>query len=197
VLAYVFWHAPLDGAGREAYEHANVAFHRSLAHRPPVGLRGSACLRVTRPAWLGDGEPQPYEDWYLLEDFTALGVLSEAAVGRGHRSAHDAVARLFGGGAGALYTLSEGDGAQALAGSALAVWIARPLGGERKRGLDELLGDGMDPRRASLWRRQLVLGPGPEFCILADEIPAGVAPTRLPERWSATVLSREPVWSSG
>ncbi len=41
--------------------------------------------------------------------------------------------------------------------------------------LGGLLGDGMDPARAALLRRQLVLGPAPEYCVLADESPAGVA----------------------
>jgi hypothetical protein len=61
--------------------------------------------------------------------------------------------------------------------------------------LGELLGDGMDRRHASLWRRQLVLGPAPEYCLLANEIPAGVAPTRLPPGWTATILERELLWS--
>ncbi|HUB72598.1 MAG TPA: hypothetical protein VL979_01010 [Solirubrobacteraceae bacterium] len=195
MLAYVFWHEPLGGVEREEYEHAHVAFHRSLAHRPPVGLLGSAAFRVRRPPWLRDGDTSAYEDWYVLEDYAALGVLGEAAVGRGHQSAHDAVARRYGGGAGALYGLIEGaSGARAIGGSSLAVWIERPLGAgaaARRRGLDELLGDGMDAERASLWRRQLVLGPSPELCLLAEEAPAGVAPTRLPAGWSATALARE------
>jgi hypothetical protein len=58
-----------------------------------------------------------------------------------------------------------------------------------------MLGDGMDPRHASLWRRQLVFGPAPEFCLLAGEVPAGVAPARLPDGWSATTLEREVLWS--
>jgi len=216
VLAYIFWHEPLGGVEREEYEHAHVGFHRSLAHRPPVGLLASAAFRVQRPPWLahgeqpGDGVAQPagagqalaaaqsYEDWYLLEDYAALGVLNEAAVGRGHERAHDAVARRFGAGAGALYGLIEGAaGARALAASALAVWIVRAPGGgaaSRRRGLDELLGDGMDAAGASLWRRQLVLGPGPELCLLADEQPAGTAPTRLPEGWRATAIAREALW---
>ncbi len=57
----------------------------------------------------------------------------------------------------------------------------------------------MDPEHASLWRRQLVLGPAPEFCLLVREEsvfdePAGVAPTRLPAGWSATVLKRDVLW---
>jgi hypothetical protein len=56
----------------------------------------------------------------------------------------------------------------------------------------------MDPRHASLWRRQLVFGPAPEFCLLAGDraklgLPAGVAPARLPEGWTATVSEREPL----
>jgi hypothetical protein len=44
-----------------------------------------------------------------------------------------------------------------------------------------------------------VLGPASEFCLLAREAsvfeqPAGVAATRLPEGWSATVSRREVLW---
>jgi len=195
VLAYVFWHGPLEGADRASYERAHHAFLRSLARTPPVGLLASAAFRVARAPWLADAPEPLFEDWYLVEDYAALGVLNEAAVGRGHQSTHDEVARRYGGGAGALYGLIEGEaGARALASSTLAVWISRPPGGgpgSRRRGLDELLGDGMDARAASLWRRQLVLGPAPEFCLLASEEPAGVAASRLPRGWSATTLARE------
>jgi hypothetical protein len=165
-----------------------------------------------------------FEDWYLLSDFTALGVLNEAAVAHGHRSAHDAVARRFGWAAGGLYGLLEGcaglppaglAGDSPLAGAAgpgdasgglpataaasgdapsdLAIWIARPPGAVR-RGLGDLLGDGIDPTRSSLWRRSLVFGPAPEYCVLAPSPPAGVGATRLPAGWDARVCPREVVW---
>ena len=52
----------------------------------------------------------------------------------------------------------------------------------------------MDPEHASLWRRQFVLGPAPEYCLLAPEAPAGVAPTRLPEGWrDASRTSGDPL----
>ena len=225
MLAYVFWHRPLDDGAVAAYEQAEIAFHRSLARERPAGLRGTAVFRVAALPWLpippggerGDAgarvgaaapaaptggvrhetaEQSAYEDWYLVEDFTALGILNEAAVAHGHRTAHDDIARRFGAGAGGLYGLIEGElgpGADAIGEASIAVWVARTPGTAR-RGLGELLGDGMQPGHASLWRRQLVFGPAPEFCLLASESPPGVAPTRLPAGWSARTLAREVLW---
>jgi len=195
MLTYLFWHRPSDSTAVEEYEREHVAFHRSLAHTPPVGMRGSVATRMAEIPWLG-GAGGGYEDWYLLADFTALGVLNEAAVGRGHRTSHDRVARRFGAGAGGLYCLVEGEpqtAAAQVAQAPLAIWIARPPG-STQRELGELLGDGMDPGHASLWRRQLVLGPAPEFCLLAGEAPPGVAPARLPAGWSARALQRDVIF---
>jgi hypothetical protein len=191
MLAYIFWHRPAEGVERTTYEHAAEHFHRSLHRIPPAGLRSSALFRTGELPWLANGG---YEDWYLLEDFTALGVLNEAAVAHGHRGAHDDIARRFGEGAGGLYGLREGHAD--LAGAALAIWVARPTGAP-PRPLGELLGDGLDPQHASLWRRALVFGPAPEYCLLTRELTAGVAPTRLPEGWRAQTCSRELLWASG
>ncbi len=82
-----------------------------------------------------------------------------------------------------------------MADAASATWISAPaLPGHERPSLDALLGDGMDPRCDGLWRRCLVLGPSPEYCLLAAEAPAGVAATRLPAGWHARTLGREPVW---
>jgi hypothetical protein len=199
MLAYVFWHRPLDDTAVEAYEHAELAFHRSLAHAPPSGFQGSAVFRVAGLPWF---EGAGYEDWYFVEDYTALGVLNMAAVGHGHRTAHDGIAHRFGAGAGGLYGLIEGHppvGFGVFGAESAAVWVARAPGIER-RALGELLGDGMDSQYAGLWRRQLVFGPAPEFCLLSGNraklgLPAGVAPSRLPTGWTATVFEREALWA--
>ncbi len=112
----------------------------------------------------------------------------------GHRTAHDAVAHRFGEGAGGLYGLIEGAHPPALAEATVAIWVSRPPGSEQ-RALGDLLGDGMDPEHASLWRRQLVLGPAPEYCLLCPAPerpagPAGVSATRLPEGWRAVSFER-------
>jgi hypothetical protein len=194
VLAYVFWHQPRDGSEVAGYEDAQIGFHHSLAHSRPVGFLGSACYRSGELPWLG-GDPG-YEDWYFVDDFAALGVLNEAAVGLGHRTAHERVARHFGAGAGGLYGLIEGRAIDSLASvvqTTVAIWVARPAGSQRLA-LGEMLGDGMDPAHASLWRRQLVLGPAPEFCLLAAEAPSGVGPARLPSDWTARSFERETLW---
>jgi hypothetical protein len=201
VLAYVFWHRPLEASATAAYEQAQVAFHRSLARIPPMGYCGSTVFRVSGVPWLapagsGAATGAGYEDWYFLEDYTALGVLNEAAVGSGHRTPHDKLAHRFGAGAGGLYGLLEGH--PQLDEGSVVIWVTRPpagLPGSERRVLPALLGDGMDPEHASLWRRQLVFGPAPEYCLIAPEAPAGVAPTRLPQGWSATVSTREALWN--
>lgn len=185
MLAYVFWHRPREGTPADAYEQAQIAFHRSLARTPPVGFGGSACHRAAELPWL-DGAAG-YEDWYFVEDYTALGVLNEAAVGHAHRTPHDEIARRFGGGAGGLYGLIEGT---PLPDSTSVCWVARPPGSPRPA-LEEMLADGIDPLRASLWRRQLVLGPAPEYCLLGADAPAGIAATRLPQGWTTVSIARE------
>jgi hypothetical protein len=190
VIAYLFWHAPRrQEVDRDSYEQAAEGLHRSLRRSRPAGLLRSALLRAGSVPWLeGQGW---YEDWYLVEDFCALGVLNEAAVAVGHRSAHDQIARRYGEGAGGVYKLIEG-GCDSIDHS-LAIWVSRPAGAAA-RGLGDMLGDGMDHERASLWRRQMVLGPGPEYCLLAGETPAGVSATRLPTGWKASVQRREVIF---
>jgi hypothetical protein len=185
VLAYLLWHRQAEGVRPAAYEQAVEHFHRSLRARPPEGFAGSVCYRTQELPWLGG--PGGYEDWYLVEDFAALGVLGEAALAHGHRTAHDEAARRAGRSAGGLYHLLEGV-APLAAEECVAVWVERLPGAVAP--FAEMLGDGMDPARAALLRRQLVLGPAPEYCVLAAEPPAGVAPTRLPRGWRAHVSPR-------
>lgn len=200
MLAYLSWHRPAAGVEQTVYEQALVRFHRSLAHRPPSGFRGSTSVRVAELAWLspdagehGDRAARPpgYEDWYLLDDWAAVGVLEEAAVSRGHFTAHDRVASLAGVATGSVYRLIEG--CARLDGAGVAVWVSRPPG-HKHPAPAALLGDGMEPDRDGLWRRCLGLGPAPEFCLLVAEAPLGVASSRLPAGWSAITSSRDVLW---
>jgi hypothetical protein len=189
MLAYVFWHRPAEGVEPEAYAGLVRRFHHSIAAHPPGGFVRSVSFAVPAPNWLG--ELPAFEDWYVVEDMAALGVLNEAAIGRGHRSLHDAAARAAGPGTGAIYRLLEGSAD--FETTRVAVWIETPRGVESPL-LAALLGDGMDLQRAGgLWQRQLALGPAPEYCVLAAEPPDGVAPTRLQRGWSATVTQRTPI----
>ena len=164
MLAYVFWHVPAPGDWG-AYEDALVEFHRSLAASPPAGFHRSASFRVEGLPWVGD-----YEDWYLVEDWAALGTINQAAVADPHRPAHDAAAQSSVAGAGGVYQLL-GDPVDPAAIRS-AAWFHKPLGATyadftaRMRTL-AAEADGC------LWQRQLVLGPGREFCVWGGREVAG------------------------
>jgi hypothetical protein len=144
VLAYLFWHQP--AAGTNDYERRLVDFHARLRADPPAGFAGSAAFRVDVP-WMG----QSYEDWYLVEDWAALGVLNAAAVDAAHKRDHDAVARDAAAGAGGVYRLLGGELALEDVGD--ATWSAKPP--DASPGPDQ-----------AVWQRQMVLGPAPEYCLL-------------------------------
>ncbi len=197
MLAYVWWHRPASDADLDGYEQALGHFHRSLAHRPPSGFHGSTALRASELPWLDPAPGAPpgqvgYEDWYLIESWSALGVLEEAAVSRPHVSSHDRVATRTGTGQAAVYRLD--DGLPRLADTGTSVWVSRPAGGQAA-GLGDLLADGADASTVSLWRRCLALGPAPEYCLLSAEPPPGVAASRLPAGWSARSFERAVVWA--
>jgi hypothetical protein len=136
VLAYVFWHRPREGVDRDRYEDALARFHESLENT-------SAVFRLDRLPF-GDGGPG-YEDWYLVEGWAELGELNAAAVDAQHRPRHDAAAEHTANGWGGVYALLRGPAEP----PASAQWQPRAPG------------DGT----AAVWRRQMVLGPAPEFCV--------------------------------
>jgi hypothetical protein len=173
VLAYVFWHAPRSIDGVSTYETALAAFHRSLDPADISGFRGSQASLVQGALWVSS--PVVYEDWYLVDDFTALGVLNEAAVSGYRRRPHGDVASMAGEGMAGVYALRRG-AAQPL-NARLAVWFGKTAG----MSYDELFGQLGE--RKSLWQRQMVLGPTPEFCSVDDDdVPTGaVIVTRIRE----------------
>ncbi len=175
MLAYFFTHWPLESIAPANYEHALRAFHRSLAAQPPRGFQHSWSIAVQKLPWVNRGQAA-YEDWYLVEDFAALGALNEAAVSPPHGETHLEVARMAGGGNGGVYALAQGACDPAQIGSAL--WFGKPADMTYAACLQQLAAITSQPG-AALWQRQMVLGPGPEFCLHSAQ------PLALPDGFQA------------
>jgi hypothetical protein len=144
MLAYVFWHRPKVDVEIVEYEAAQREFHAALPGT-------SACLRIAALPF-GDGR-RGYEDWYLVDDWSALGELNATAVDDVRGKGHDRAASLAGAGWGAIYELIRGaeripEGVE---------WLEKPRGEPSDEFVAPL-------SHESVWRRQLALGPGPEFC---------------------------------
>ena len=151
MLAYVFWHRPRDGVEPKAYEGAQRAFHRALAIE-------SASFRVAALPF-GAGSAG-YEDWYLVDGWQALGELNEMAVDELHRPSHDDAAGFAAEGWGGVYAPVRGEPSIPEG----AEWLDKPRG---KASADFIA----SRSGATVWRRQLVLGPAAEFCVAAPPTP--------------------------
>lgn len=149
MLAYLFWHRPQPDVDAAEYEEAQRNFHASLQVE-------SACFRVDRLPF----DPGPgYEDWYLVEDWQALGALNGAAVDVQHKPHHDRAATMTAEGWGGIYASLQGPATL----PAQARWLHKP----RSQSTAEFLAG--TETSASIWQRQLVLGPAPEFCVASEE----------------------------
>jgi hypothetical protein len=151
MLAYVFWHRAQEGVDPVAYEESLRAFHASLDS-------ASASFRLER---LPFGQTTGYEDWYLVEDWSELGELNSRAIDARHRPQHDRAASGTATGWGGIYELLRGDSGIPEG----TEWFDKPLG----EPTDAFL---TTRPEATIWRRQLVLGPAPEFCAAAPPSPA-------------------------
>lgn len=164
MLAYVFWHWPQPGADLARYTQSLRTFHSTLRTEPPAGFLSSAVFELpTLPFQSSDApaEPPYFEDWYLVEDFAALGELNLGAISKIHRLSHDMVAGQAGGGTGGLYRLATGEAQPAT--MTTAAWFAKPAD-VRYETLFAQLGPLERAGDGALWQRQMVLGPAPEFC---------------------------------
>ena len=133
------------------------------------GLLRSLAWRVGDVPWLPAGPPGGWwEDWYLVEGWTALGELEHRAVRGAPGRPHQSLAATAGGGAGAVYRLRAGE--EAAVGAPRAAWHNKP-GGTGYRDLERALAPMLNEPGAGWWQRALVLGPAPEFCLLSPEGP--------------------------
>lgn len=168
MLAYVFFHRAAPGVETSGYEAALRRFHAALASEPPRGFTGSSTYRVGGM----------YADWYLVEGSAALDVLNEAAVTGARSASHDTVAHMATDGAGKLFALVSGRDA---AGAGFEVRFSKPAG-MRYPELYDRLKPWTEMTGVTLWRRMMVLGPPPEFCLIAPsevQLPAEMRPEVL------------------
>ncbi|MCA1554729.1 MAG: hypothetical protein LC737_10155, partial [Chloroflexi bacterium] len=127
-----------------------------------------------------------FEDWYVLDGSCALDVINEVAVSPALASSHGAIAQRTAAGAGGLYRLRTGD---LYRGDSHVYWIGKPRSMSYEAFYRALEVCTRQPH-VSLFRRQMVLGPAPEFCLRA--------PTALdiPTPLSALALTANLIYSA-
>jgi hypothetical protein len=175
MLAYLFWHEPQPEVDADRYVALLQAFHRALAAAPPPSFVRSWSVRLDVAPWDSGPAAQPFEDWYLVKDWAALGTLNEAAVRAPREDAHDAIAALATNGAGGLYVLQHGqvDGPAPWAG-----WVVKPHGEPYDTFEPQLRAAVDGAGGGAVLRRQMVLGPAPEYLLLAGSEPTLASPAR-------------------
>ncbi len=185
MLAYLFWHWREAQIEPQAYQDYLLHFHQVLATHRAEGFHTSRVFLLEQAPWVGRSE-QTYEDWYIVENSAALDLLNEGAVSGFCKEPHHQVAQWAAGGTGGLYRLHAGD-LNTLA-PRVTHWFAKPVGMTYET-LYEILASTIKQTGGSLWQRQMVLSPAPEFCWQCPH------DHRLPDSISALTLTMTPLWT--
>src|SRR5258706_4785659 len=179
MLAYVFWHIPSPNIDRSRYERLLIDFHKSLAAHPPLGFHTSLIFRTQNSPWIGNGAPA-YEDWYVIENSSALDPLNDFAISGPRQAPHDLVASLASSGAAGLYRLKSSS-IESMKHARHALWFSKP-----SLSYDAFfaqLRPQIEAPQTTLWLRQMVLSVAPEFCLRSatmPHLPPDIAATHCP-----------------
>jgi hypothetical protein len=180
MLAYVFWHRPHPDVERAAYEGKMKRFQQALLQHPSPGLTDAWSWRIEALPWLGS--EAGYEDWCLLQGSWAMDPLNAYAVTGDTKVVHDPLAAQMAVGAGGLYSHVCGDPCTAARSTVL--FLTRPRGIDWQSALEPVRATAP---KVTIWRRQMVLGPAPEFAV---EVP-GDGTIAVPAGWEARTVRRE------
>jgi hypothetical protein len=153
VIAYQFFHHIEDGADEVEYEAALRHFHVALREGGIPGFVGSRTYRT------GDG----YFDWYVIETSAGLDYLNDAAVSGSRSPLHEVIAMHAVDFTGKLLKLAAGMYDPEFG---VEIRFSKPRG-MLYPDLYRRLEPWTERPDTSLWRRMMVLGPGPEFSLLA------------------------------
>jgi hypothetical protein len=173
LVAYLFFHELAPGADAVGYEEGLRRFHAALAGAGVPGFIGSRTYRVG---------PQ-YCDWYVVATSAALDPLNDAAVSGRRSASHSDVARLAVNFTGKLLTLAAGEYDS---DARSEVRFSKPHG-VTYPDLYRRLEPWTNRPGVSMWRRMMVLGPPPEFCLIA------ALDISLPDDLEPDVFRREPL----
>jgi hypothetical protein len=178
MLAYLFWHRPYPHVDTTLYEQALMRFHTSLSQHAPPGFFASGSFRIEPVPWLGDRPG--YEDWSLIQGSWAMDPLNAYAVAGMTQTSHDNVASQMEQGAGGLYSMVWGE--PTLPADSTVTWLTRPRGIQWQPVLEAVRSR---VANATVWRRQMVLGPASEFAVVAggEDVP-------IPAGWQARSVRR-------
>ena len=180
MLAYIFWHRPFAHVDRTRYEDSILRFQAALARQKPPGFIAAISFRIEAVPWLGDQEG--YEDWCVLEGSWAMDPLNAFAVAGTVQTPHDDVAAQMEQGQGGIYAHAGGETRPPAQSS--VYWLTRPRGIDYRAVLEPILRKLPD---ATCWRRQMVLGPAPEFAIVVPTDQKVAAP----DGWTALYVNGE------
>lgn len=161
MLAYVFWHWRQPSVDASIYETDLIQFHETLQSNRPAGFYRSGVFLIENASWLAT-DSAAYEEWYLLEDSAAMDRINHAAVHGPCEEPHNRVAKKALGGVGGLYRLRAGQ--EGLDNATYATWFSKP-NGVSYADFDARLGPIIAEKSATLWARQMTLGPTTEFCL--------------------------------
>jgi len=190
MLAYLFWHRPYPSADIPGYEESLLNFQRRLSEQPPPGFHAVGSYRIPAVPWLGGRAG--YEDWCYLDGSWALDPLNGFAVAGAAKAPHDAAAAQMEIGYGGLWSLMWGT--PDLAERRTVTWLTRPRGIVWRAALEPVR---TQFPNATCWRRQMVLGPAPEFAVVVPSgqqvmAPQVMAPQVMaPNGWTALHVSGE------
>lgn len=155
MIAYQFFHHLQDGADEVEYEAGLRHFHVALAEAGIPGFVGSRTCQT---------DDYGYFDWYVMETSATLDRLNDAAVTGSRTPLHDTVAVHAVNFAGKLLKLAAGTYDSDFG---FEIRLSKPRGmtyADFYRRLEPWTGR----PDTSLWRRMMVLGPGPEFSLLTS-----------------------------
>jgi hypothetical protein len=164
MIGYVFWHQKIDSVSSNDYERTLKEFHEKLVGARIRGYLGSVSLKIEGAYWMGS-KKSGYEDWYYMTDSGVIDILNHGAVSGNMMPIHNNAAGLATGMHAGLYQLKSSSANHRE--STWCIWLSKP-GGMSYDDFNSMISSTVPAHSIDYWRRQMVLGPTPEFCITSD-----------------------------